>query len=227
MGLPGIQIVVGKKAAGPTAPFLFYWHGTNGKSDEFTRMAEPIHQGIVGEGGVIVSFQNTTGGDLLSGTFIFGANDFKLADQLLACAVRDYNIDTRRIYVSGCSAGALFSTAMAAMRSDYIAAAGLNSGGLLGPVPFANKHTPAMMLVHGLMGKDVVVVDFAVTSATAASQFKTAGGFVIDCDTGGEHCGGGYLAPNVWTFFKAHPFGVSPEPWTSLPKGFASECKIK
>ena len=39
MGLPGIQIVAGPKAASATAPMVFYWHGTGGSSGEFAAMA--------------------------------------------------------------------------------------------------------------------------------------------------------------------------------------------
>lgn len=193
-------------------------------------MGTAVQQGVVQEGGVLVSFQNTTGGDLLSGTSIFGAGDFKLADQLLACAVRDHNIDPRRIFTMGCSAGGLFSAAMAAERSSYIAAAAPNSGGWVAPVPWENGHTPALMTVHGAPGSDVVVVDFSQTSATADTAFKQRGGFVIDCNTGGGHCGGGGLAPDAWTFFKAHPFGVDPEPGTilsTLSSTGQSQCKIQ
>jgi len=82
--------------------------------------------------------------------------------------------------------------------------------------PVQNAHTPALMTVHGTMGTDVVAVDFATTSATADTAFKAKGGFVIDCDTGGTHCGGGGLAGDAWKFLQAHPFGVDPEPWSRL-----------
>jgi predicted esterase len=227
MSLGGIQIVAGAKPAEATAPMVFYWHGTGSTSGEFAGMAAAVQQGVVSQGGVLVSFQGTTGGDLLSGTNIFGAGDFKLADQLLACAVKDHNVDPRRVFATGCSAGGLFSIAMAAERSSYIAAAASNSGGETVPVAFQNKHTPPIMTVHGKMGSDVVVIDFANASATADKAFKAAGGFAIDCDTGGGHCGGGGLAGDIWKFFTAHPFGVSPEPWTALPAGFSAQCKIQ
>jgi hypothetical protein len=84
------------------------------------------------------------------------------------------------------------------------------------------------MTVHGAPGTDGVVVDFSQTSATADNNFKARGGFVIDCNTGGGHCGGAGLAGDVWQFFQAHTFGVTPEPWTSgLPPGFSNECTIK
>ncbi|HVW24051.1 MAG TPA: hypothetical protein VHC69_01705 [Polyangiaceae bacterium] len=228
MGLSGIQIAAGIKAPGPTAPMLIYWHGTGSTSGEFALMAAPVASGVTAAGGVIVSFQNTTGGDLNSGTFIFGAGDLNIIDQMVACAVRDYNIDPRKIYSMGCSAGGLMATATGALRSSYIAAVSPNSGGfpVLSPA-FQNGHTPPLMTVHGMKGEDVVVIDFSDASALADMIYKQRGGFVIDCDTGGGHCGGAGLAGDAWTFLQAHPFGVSPEPWTSLPPGFSSQCKIQ
>ena len=164
----------------------------------------------------------------MSGTSIFGAGYFNVTDQLFACAVRDHNVDARRVFTTGCSAGGLFADAMAARRSSYIAAAASNSGGWVVSVAWQNGHTPPLMTVHGASGTDVVVVDFSNTSATADQAFKTRGAFVIDCDTGGGHCGGSGLAPYIWSFFKAHPFGVVPEPWSGgLPSGFSSQCHIK
>ena len=71
MGLGGIEIVVGPKASGPTAPMVFYWHGTGSTSNEFTFFAAEIRDGVVADGGVLVSFQSSTGGDILSGTSSF------------------------------------------------------------------------------------------------------------------------------------------------------------
>jgi len=206
---------------------LFYWHGTASSSDEYLTMAAPVASGILDAGGVIVSFQGTTGGDLYSGVNIFGVGDLTIADQLVACAVRDARVDPRRIYTMGCSAGGLFSTAMAALRSSYIAAASPNSGGQVIEPAFQNAHTPALMTVHERPGS-TGTIDFAYASAQADKTFKARGGFVIDCNTGAGHCGGGPLAPDVWQFFLAHPFGVNPEPWIAgLPPSFSTRCKIQ
>jgi len=227
MGLGGIQIAAGAKPPGPTAPMLVYWHGTGSTSGEYGFMDAAVANGVTGQGGVIVSFQNTTGGDLNSGTNIFGVGDLKLVDQLVGCAVKDHNIDPHRIFAAGCSAGGLFSTAMGAMRSSYVAAVAPNSGGSVVPAQFDSTHTPALMTRHGKAGSDVVGVDFSQTSATADKAFKTHGGFVIDCDTGAGHCGASGLSGDAWKFFLAHPFGVAPEPYASgLPAGFSAQCKI-
>jgi hypothetical protein len=229
MGLGGIQLVAGAKAAAATAPMVFYWHGTGSTSSEFGIMAGAVRDGVQAEGGVLVSFQGTTGGDALSGTSVFGKGDMDLVDQLVACAVRDHNVDPRRIFTTGCSAGGLLSGALAALRSSYIAAAAPNSGGFTFQQQFQNNFTPALMTVHGAPGRDVVVVDFSKTSATADKAFKGHGGFVIDCNHGGGHCGGGGLAPDVWEFFEAHPYGVepAPSPWASgLPSELSDQCAI-
>ena len=192
-------------------------------------MAGAIRSGVEAEGGILVSFQGTTGGDSLSGTSVFGRGDLQLVDQLVACAVRDHNVDPRRIFTTGCSAGGLFATNLAALRSQYIAAAAPNSGGMTFPRQVASDYTPALMTVHGAPGRDVVVVDFSDTSATADRSFSERGGFVIDCNHGGGHCGGAGLAGDIWEFFQAHPYGVepAPSPWTSgLPNGFSSACEI-
>jgi len=229
MGLGGIQIVAGAKPASATAPMVFYWHGTGSRSSEFGLMAGAVRSGVESEGGVLVSFQGTTGGDALSGTSVFGRGDLELVDQLAACAVRDHNVDPRRIYTTGCSAGGLFATNLAVLRSEYIAAAAPNSGGLTFPQQFQSEYTPALMTVHGAPGRDVVIVDFSNTSRTADTTFSGRGGFVVNCNHGGGHCGGAGLAGDIWEFFEAHPYGVEPQPspWTSgLPAGFSSECEV-
>jgi predicted esterase len=219
MGITGLIIDIGPKPASPTAPMLVYWHGTGLPNSEYTFMAAQVAAGITGAGGVIVSGDGTTGGDLLSGDLVWGMGDIAVMDQLVACAVKNHNVDPRQIYTMGCSAGGLMAVSYATLRSSYVAAAAPNSGGWVVPLTFDSAHTPALMTVHGTAGVDVVAIDFASTSATADDGFKQHGGFVIDCDTGGGHCGGTGLAGDAWTFFQAHTFGA--DAWMgTMPPGF-------
>jgi hypothetical protein len=127
---------------------------------------------IKAKGGIIVSPQSGTGtGGDCSGTGTFAMDDFKIADQIVGCAVKNWGIDPHRIYATGCSAGGLQSGCMAMMRSGYMAAAVPNSGGEVGPIqPQDPSHIPALMTMHGKAGQDVVIVDFSQTSATMDSS---------------------------------------------------------
>lgn len=205
------------------------WHGTGSTAGEYALMARAVAEGVTSEGGILASFQGSvgTGGDC-SGTGIFSKDDFKIADQIVACAVRDHNIDPRRIYSTGCSAGGLQTGCMATLRSSYLAAAAPNSGGVVFPQKFDDpSHAPAIMTMHG-GSQDNVGVSFATTSKSLDTQFKNAGGFVINCNHGGSHCGApAALYKSVWDFFKAHPFGVAPEPYESgVPSSFPSYCQV-
>jgi poly(3-hydroxybutyrate) depolymerase len=209
---------------------VFYWHGTGSNAGEYNSLAVAIRDGVVQEGGVLVSFTGMgSGGDITrSGTAIFDVSYYDAADQFLACAVRDRNVDPHRVFSTGCSAGGLMATSMAVDRSGYIAAAAPNSGGMISlDLPWQNSHTPALMTVHG--ANDMVIVNFVTTSSDADKVFKTHGAsMVIDCNTGGGHCGGAGLSGDAWKFFQAHPFGVTPEPWAGgLPAGFSSQCTIQ
>jgi len=150
-----------------------------------------------------VAFQSSlgTGGDC-SGTATFSKDDFKVADLIAACAVRDHNIDPCRIYTTGCSAGGLQSGCMAALRSSYLAAAVPNSGGEIMEQPIQDSsHIPAIMTMHG-GSTDVVVVAFSTTSATLDGHMKgrvgswstaiTAAATAKPCGT--LHCGLGIHA---------------------------------
>lgn len=226
-GLGGVLLQVGAKKQG-TGSLLFYWHGTGSSASEVNSlMPSAVRQEILDEGGIIVSFGKSlgTGGDC-SGTSTFSKDDFKVADLIAACAVRDHGIDPRRIYTTGCSAGGLQAGCMGAMRSSYIAATVPNSGGEVTRQPIQDPaHVPAVMTMHG-GSSDRVVVSFATTSATHDAHMKSAGAFVVNCDHGGGHCRApAALYAAGWEFMKAHPFGVEPSPYAaSLPASFPSYC---
>jgi hypothetical protein len=93
------------------------------------------------------------------------------------------------------------------------------------PVTWQNNHTPALLTVHPRGGLDQVLIDFGATSKMADDAFKARGAFVINCVHDSTHCARG-LGPSFWQFFEAHPFGVAPEPWSTVPSWFLGGCKI-
>ena len=126
MGL-ATQIVAGTPGA-TKGPLLFTWHGTNGSgTGALGQLPQSVQQDIVSQGGIVIA--PTDNGQVREGTDVtlilgvwYDVGDLKYADQIVACAVQNHNIDPRRIYVTGCSAGGLMAGAMTLQRSKYVAA---------------------------------------------------------------------------------------------------------
>jgi poly(3-hydroxybutyrate) depolymerase len=183
---------------------------------------------ITAEGGLVASFSTSTSMGSNTGDSVWYTGDFAMTDQIVACAVQQLNIDTRKIYTAGCSAGGLQAGAMVYSRASYLAAAMPNSGGIVFAFPSDDaSHIPSVITTHGGTS-DMVVVSFSQTSMTLDNDIAMKGGYVIDCNHGGGHCGA--PANDIaaqWQFCKDHPYGVSPNPYASgLPSSFPSYCTI-
>jgi len=230
-----VSLWVGTPSPDRGGPVLFYWHGTGGTASEAAVFMAPQIKDVMAEGGIAASFETSLTTGINTGNGVWYTDDFKMADEILACAVQQLNIDTRRVYAAGCSAGGLQVGAMLYARSSYLAAVMPNSGGTIFAREFAfdSSHVPSLITTHGALGTDVFIIDFSQTSATEdkdvashASSSSPPGGYVADCNHGGGHC----AAPvddiaAQWQFCKDHPFGVVTDPYASgLPSSFPSYC---
>ncbi|MET0342032.1 MAG: hypothetical protein ABW252_13595 [Polyangiales bacterium] len=222
-----VRLWVGDKQGDARGPILFYWHATDGSAAEAESGLGKAHAEILAEGGIIASFTTSTGSGQTTGNGVWSTGDFEMADVLIACAVAQHGIDTRRIYTAGCDAGGLQAAAMAYARSSYLAAAVPSSGGTAFPYQLEDaQHVPAFMGAHG--AGDKVVIDFAEATQRAAKDLAGKGGFAIVCDHGGGHCASPTSVKNAqWQFLKDHPWGVDPEPYSEeLPDAFPTACKV-
>ena len=227
-----VQLNVGTKQEGKKGPILIYWHATGSTASEVTSIGFTAAQikEITDQGGVVASGSQSTGKGMNTGNGVWYTDDFKIADEVVACAVQQLNIDTHRIWTAGGSAGALQAGIMVFLRSSYLAASLPNSGGYtIGGSTFEDpSHIPPVMTMHGAPGTDVVIVDFSKQSAVLDHLVTVAGGFAIDCNHGGGHVAApADLKADGYQFLKDHPFGVSPEPYAGgLPMNFPKYCKI-
>ena len=91
------------------------------------------------------------------------------------------------------------------------------------------KASAMEMTLHGSHASDVVIVDFSDASLALTRDVVSHGGFAVDCDHQGGHCGApSELQAAAWQFLQDHPFGVQPEPYAAgLPASFPSYCKIQ
>jgi hypothetical protein len=227
MGIPA-TVFVGEKKEG-TGSFVAYFYGTAHAGD-VSFLPQAVKDDITKDGGIVFApnAAMNTGGDC-SGTGTFGIDDFKVIDQAVACAVKNYGINPKRIYATGCSAGGLTTGCIGIMRSNYIAAVAPNSGGItIGYGKLQNpQHVPNSITMNG-GGGDNVIVNFGQTSEAYDNYILKYGGFAVNCIHNSGHCGAPPdLYGSAWQFLKDHPFGVTPEPYANgLPAGFNSTCKI-
>lgn len=226
------QLNVGQRVSGTGGPIIIYWHGTGTNAAEVnTGFGSPAIQEVVNLGGVVASPEATSNTGSNTGDNVWFRGDFSYADQIVACAMQQLNIDARHIHTLGYSAGGLQASAMAYDRSGYVAAIGSYSGGKLFPNAQQDPNfLPPAMLMHGPQGSDVFIIDFYDTSHAMEDEYKSRGFFAIDCEDTDSHISFTLRlgqAPYVWEFFKAHPYKVQPYPWLGgLPADFPSRCKI-
>jgi len=227
MGLSA-TVIAGAKKEG-TGSLLIYYYGT-GKLGGVSSLPQAIKTDIASQGGIVFALNEAknTGGDC-SGTGTFGIDDFKVVDQFVACAVKNYGINPKRIYATGCSAGGLTSGCMGIMRSNYIAGTAPNSGGVtIGYGKLQDpRRVPNVITMNGGAG-DNVIVNFGQTSEGYDNYILKYGGFAVNCIHGSGHCGApAALYQSAWQFLKAHPYGTKPSPYAGgLPAGFHPSCKV-
>ncbi|HLK40464.1 MAG TPA: hypothetical protein VKU41_27115, partial [Polyangiaceae bacterium] len=224
-----VEVWAGSPSASTHGPLVMFWYETGGTSNDVTfQFGQAQIQAVQQQGGVVASFARSKMTGTNTGDGVWYTDDFNTADQVVACAIQQFHIDTRRIFTTGASAGALQAAWMSYSRSGYIAAAAPISGGIVFPPMVQDpSNVPAAMAIHGAPGVDVVVLDFASASASWEADIQKRGGFSMDCNTGGGHVGGPpAICPAIWQFFQDHPFKVKPQPYPPIPAVFPSYCKI-
>ena len=186
-----VQIWAGTKSE-KAAPILFYWHGTGSSASEATAFMSSQISEITGEGGLVASFTTTTKAGQDTGDAVWYTGDFAMADQILACAVQQLNIDTRQIYTAGCSAGGLQAGAM-----------------VFGLWTALGGHgAPGIELAHNVRSPEEV--------EAVLSQAGQAGGTVVRpaARTGWGGYSGAFADPDGYVWEIAHNPG-----WTLGPDG--------
>jgi predicted esterase len=223
-------------------PFVVYWHALGTTGFEATAA---LGSAVVGQvtlsGGMVVAPETTTQTGKYIGDGDFYGGDVDYLDQILACAISQQHVDTRRIYVVGFDSGAISAIYMWFQRSNYVAGiasysggdiiSNIGDGGLRDP-----SNPPPAIVAHGMPGNDVVIVDWTQASQKFEGDVQRLNGFAVDCQDNGAHAAittRTAIAPQVFQFFLDHPYKVRPEPYAAGPTGpnlpdggWPSYCKI-
>lgn len=219
-----------KSMPAPGGPLVLYFHALDADSKQVTTaFGQAAIDKVVAQGGVVASFNAVPclrcG---LADDVVWYDEDDIVSDQVVACAIQNAQIDTRRIHSVGFSSGALHTMHLALARSNYIASVVSYSGGVPttpnGPQDPTNK--VAALLAFGREGVDNAVVDFNVSSHDWYNTYIPQGYYVLMCAHGRGHEIPPVLPDHVLRFLLDHPYRVSPEPYKMMiPSEFPSYCK--
>jgi hypothetical protein len=228
------DIIVGTKPTPDSiVPFYIYWHGFLGTPtlDIVAGALTPsFNSRVLEEGAVVVGLYGDATGS--GGTIIlqFDYGHLAAADELLACAIQQLNVDICRIHTSGFSMGGLMATQMSYLRSNYLASIVSYSGGFRSAAPAdqnpANKL--AAMLVYGGSSDVYPPFNFQNTTFNFFNDLKANGHFPVICNHDSGHDVPASIGAAAWQFLRDHPYGVDPEPYAGgLPPMFPSYCSLE
>jgi poly(3-hydroxybutyrate) depolymerase len=228
-----VRLWVGHGSSDLKGPLVLYWHGTASNPREaniglgLSAIAE-----IKNQGGLVAAPRGPTGltGNQTGGV-VWTSGDYALADEIVACAVQQVGIDTRRIHSMGMSAGGLHTSLLTYRRSGYLASVTTFSGGLVPILPPPPSQDPAnklpAVIFHG--GEEDVFNNFNFKTASEKylNNLRSKGHFAFICNSGLGHV----IPPNggsvAWRFFQDHPWGTAPSPYEKgLPASFPSTCSL-
>jgi predicted esterase len=230
----GVQLTMAPRVASrvpSVGPLLLYFHSLGADASEVTKaLGQNAIDEVVAQGGVVASFQDSPCLSCgLPEDVVWYDEDDPVTDQLVACAVAQALIDTRRIHVVGFSSGALHALHLLLARSDFVASVVSYSGGTLSTPPEPQDVTnkvPAL-LASGEAEKDLFAgVDFRTSSHQWSDTYGARGYYTLLCDHDGAHEIPTALVPHALRFLRDHPYRVEPEPYAqAVPSEFPSYCR--
>ncbi len=232
-GMPPRRVVLSLDAARTAAgPLLFYWHATGSLPGEADFALSQSAAAFQTAGGVIAAPVSDATAGQFEWFIVNGSSkqdDFLLADEIVACLALAGRVDPQQIHSMGMSAGALQTTALSFLRSNYVASVATYSGGMpdgFAPTTQRPDNKFAALIFDGGTTDNVFGVDFQAASARYADTLTTNGHFTARCDHGNGHEIPRDAAPSVIAFFAANPFGAWPSPYAAagLPATFPPYC---
>lgn len=207
------------------APVVFVWHHLNGTPEELLAWmgtSELIDAGYIVVGPASRSVRYTewlVEGDPESNP------DVALFDALLDQLTTQYAADSRRVYATGFSAGALFTSYLTMHRAPSLAATAPFSGGVPTYLYDAPTAEIPVMLAWGGERDTYGGFDFAAASEDFAVALVEDGHEVVTCPHSLGHRLPSNAEAHVLAFFDDHG-GEGERPWPDSPARVPSGCEL-
>lgn len=232
-GIPPRMVNIAMNPAKTGGPLILYWYATGSNPNEAGYALGATEQQILGAGGIVATpYADPTAGQFE--WFIVNMSpkldDFILADEIVGCLAQANLIDITHIHSMGMSAGALQTTAVSFLRSNWVASVATYSGGVPAGYSAPASQDPAnkfaALIFDGGATDDVFNVDFQAASQAYKAMLDADGHYTALCDHNMGHSIPVDAAPSVARFFADNGFGQWPSPYQSsgLPSGFPSYC---
>ena len=215
----------------PDMPVLTLWHYLGGNASEMASIFGA--QDIADSHGAVVVIPEARPDNLFEWDYwMGGGSDLVLYDDLRSCMADELDIDLTRMYASGISAGALWTTFLSLERGGTLAAVIPFSGGLY-PFGYSTPDYafPALLMWGGDIDTwgypGVFKVDFQDATLAYSDGLIDDGHFVVHCNHGLGHVipwEGSQVAQD-WLF--PHSLGLpSPFEGSDVAAEFASYCEV-
>lgn len=210
------------------APLLFAWHPLGGSATWLERALD-LSTLADAEGVVVVtpdSCCSPTEWGFFPGTD--PAPDLALFDDLLSCVSQQYDIDLNRVYSTGFSAGALWTTYLGMHRSEVLAAIAPISGGTGDFMEATPPTRPlAAMLIWGGPNDLYQSLSFEEATLQFTEELQAVGAFVGLCEHDGGHTIPSWGPDSVWAFLKDQRWSDATPPYAAgFPADFPGPCVL-
>lgn len=212
------------------APVLFMFHGNGDNAQNFAQGFDA--PGISAAFNAIVVVPYASGRFTFEWPIVIRDDldvDVSLFEGALSCLEQEHDIDNQRVYSTGFSAGALWTTLLVSSHADVLAAAVTFSGGIDYSLlnPFTTPARPIPLLsTHGGVD-DQVVINFQKATEALVEKMTENGSTVVLC----THAGGHTVPQNFYSigleFLFAHRFGDESPYAAGLAGGWPSDCSLQ
>jgi poly(3-hydroxybutyrate) depolymerase len=215
----------------PGLPVLYVWHPLGANATQMARWLDL--EAFASENDVIVVVPESDDNNLFDWGFrTDGLDDLTLFDDVRTCLSQELEVDLSRVYATGFSAGALWTTFLAVHRGNALAAVMVMSGGtdpVVSYLPTNGEHYPTLLMWGGdddTWGNSYFHVDFADTTDAYRGELLADGHFVTMCNHGLGHDIPAYGRAAAANWLLSHRYGEA-SPWVSRdPTEISPDCFV-